>query len=116
MKQRNIVKWYKAFVAPNDKMAQDVIDALPYTFVVINPQLSYSGRRGRDERVRDVIAWLRANVNRDRYVLCSHVNRNDVMTAQYDNAMWQFGKIYGVAFQHEEDAVLFKLANIQHIT
>lgn len=117
MKIRNIVKWYKAYVSQNDKSVDDVEVDIPYAFVRLKTPISYSYRQSFSAKVKlvEIKAWLKANVNRDRYVYCIEVDRNGIMTAQYDNGLWDFGSISAIAFQSESDAVMFKLSMTDHI-
>ncbi len=116
-KPRNITKWYKSYVAKNDRSYDDVVREIPYTVVTFETCIRYDARKSwsSPNKLKAIRAWLKSNVNRDRYVYCIEVNRNDVITAMYDNGLWDFGRINAIAFQHESDAVLFKLACNDHI-
>lgn len=115
-KQRNIVKWFKTYVAKNNITAEKLIADIPYQFVAITPELIYDGKRQRCPRLKAINAWLRQNVNRDRMVYCMHVNCAIDMAVFYDNSLWQWGEIFGIAFQHDSDAVLFRLMFSEIIT
>lgn len=116
-KQRNIVKWYKAYVANHDKSIDDIAVDIPYAFVRFKTPIVYSFRKSwsSKDKFAAIHSWLKANVNRDRFVYCVEVDRNSVMTAMYDNGLWNFGRIAGIAFQSETDAIMFKLTLADHI-
>lgn len=103
-------------MAKNDITAVKLIANIPYTFVAINPELVYDGKRQRCPRLKAINAWLRGNVNRDRLVYCCHINNEFDMAVFYDNSLRQWGELFGVAFQHESDAVLFRLMFSEIIT
>lgn len=109
-KQRNIVKWLKTFVAKRNIDKSKLIGEIPYPFVAIKTELIYDGRWRRCDRLKSVLLWLSANINRDRYVICRHNEHNKKLIVQYDNSLWDYGSVFGVAFQHDSDAVMFKLA------
>lgn len=112
-KKRNIVKWYKSYVGKKDKTSQEVINTIPYSFVKFKTPIVYFAKNSviERERLSSIKQWLRSNVNGDRYVMSIlDTTKKQAPFAIYDNRLYGEGFIFGIAFQEENDAVLFKLS------